>query len=430
MSAQFLFLIFAGFFGLFSVANANMTWSTPVTVYSQMAQSPQQAKIALHPTSSAAAIVWKTEDNGAYIIQASYFNGTTWAAPTNLGTSSVLPRIEVGISSTGAAVALWDQFIGGTLSLNAATYSNSSWSSATELANLGTSYFASFPTLSVNGSGNAAANWQDAASEIKAITYLASSNSWSSTYGLSEAGLTVSTEVPSPLQLKDDNTITTILFTPTAIWSDTTQALSPNGVPDNTRLLPYCTVAAEPIFKMDQNNGHAAFIFQCPNNKFIIFGTNYFESNVQDSWHFTIPSVPNPRVNVASFDLTVNPNSSSANAVWELGNGYVQVNNFNGVEWKIAATLSTNGSSPVVATNPTNNHVVAVWVDLINGGSDNTIKLSEFNGTTWSNPTSISSTSSTLGSPRIEINSQGFGIITWHRLVGSDDIIEAVTSTM
>ncbi|PIS02276.1 MAG: hypothetical protein COT85_05770 [Chlamydiae bacterium CG10_big_fil_rev_8_21_14_0_10_42_34] len=126
--------------------------------------------------------------------------------------------------------------------------------------------------------------------------------------------------------------------------------------------------------------------------------------------------------------MTVNPNNSSFAAIWEFSNGTTQINTFNSVEWKIAETISANGSAPSIAVNPTNNHVIAVWTDLSAGDANNTIKVSEFDGTTWPTPASISATITLPGSPRIAINSEGYGIITWNRLVDSDTVIEAVTS--
>jgi hypothetical protein len=270
-------------------------------------------------------------------------------------------------------------------------------------------------------------NWHDETDALKAVTYYESA--WLFPYLLSQPSLAVSTAVPSPLGVDSSNLLTTILFAPSSILVYTTDALSPSSTPINTTLLPYSVVAADPIFAMDQASGRGAFIFQYPQNKFLILATNYSGADVLETWHYTIPTVPNPRSDVVSFDLAINPNNGAVAAIWEI-DGFIEVNTFNGVEWKIAATLSTNGTSPAIAVNPTNNHVIAVWADLTAGSSSNTIKSTEFDGATWSMPTSLSAGSQLPGSPRIAINSQGYGIVIWDRVVGSNTVIEAVTSEL
>lgn len=412
-----------------TLSAASMTWSSPQTVYSQESVDIQDAKIALHSTSSAAAIIWQAESGGIYTIQASKFDGTDWAAPTNLSSSDEAAKLNIGMDSSGNAVAVWDKYELGSLSIFSAHYDGTNWGDAASLEAMTTAYFAPLPTLSVNPSGNATISWIDENSRLKGATYLASTASWSSSYYISEPNLTISTDIPSPVCICPQNINTTIIFTPTSILTNETSATSPEEPPENTLLAPFQAGSAYPAFKIDYRSNHSAFIFQYTTNQFIIFASNFYGTSQENSWNYTVAGVPNPRLAVTDFDIAINPNNSGAAAIWKLSSGAIGVATFNGNSWKLATELSTNGSSPSIAINPTNQHVIAVWADLTAGGSNNTVKVSEFDGVSWSSPTAISSTSTTLDKAQIQINEQGYGLITWQRLVGSNTVVESANSS-
>lgn len=419
MKFLFSFLISASFF----IFNEAVAWTDPVTVYSSMGNDLQTPHLSLHPSNSTAVAVWTKNSGSDYTIQAAGFNGTSWSSPTDLGTSSETPRYQACLNQSGNALVVWQEF-NEALYLASVLYDGTNWSNSEIVANLGGSYYNPFFNADYSPTGTGVVDWKTSDGRLSARTYL--SSTWGTPYYLSEVGLSLVDTVAFPLAVSSSDWLYSVIFATDGVYTNVCSPTSPPSTPDDVKVSPYISSSVEPKMASVASQDRVAFAYQDANN--IIAGVNFRPGLDASSWYFTVVKkdiVKDPAVKI---DIALNPSNGRLAAIWQLTSGAIEASIYDGVRWTPYATLSTNGTSPSIAFNSTNNHAFAVWADLVAGGSDNTIMSSEWDRSSWSSSTSISAASSELDSPVIKTNSNGAALVLWQRLVSGDTIIEACFS--
>lgn len=168
-------------------------WQANSTILSanaggEIATTPQ---VAVNDASEA-AVVWIQNSGGSLAIQASTYSGGVWSAPANLTAFGATPlsNPKVGIATNGNAVAIWE-VDGGVPSIMASVFNNATntWSAAVTISTAGVP--SADPSLAVAPSGNAYATWTQATggARIYSAFLPAGSTTWAAPTAVSTTGL-------------------------------------------------------------------------------------------------------------------------------------------------------------------------------------------------------------------------------------------------
>ncbi len=417
---KFFFFLLFGALGLYAEPD-NYSWSVPTTVYSSSGVNAISPKLALHASNQSAILSWVDYSSGIYTTRAGSFNGVSWSVGPSFTSSTAVPTTQVGIDSSGKGLAIWDNINGVLLSIRSSRFDGANWSEPV-LVTATDSAYSCFPQLAVNSLGNAVCIWQDQLARILlARDFNATSNSWGNQYGLKVSSVNLSA-VPSLVGLNTSNVANVIMFAQQGVYGASYQALTSKPSATFSSLENFATNVA-PQISVNPNDGAILWVAQSSS------GGNLKSGRKLEGGTWSLAQIVNmTSFVVSSLSIALDRVTDGAVAAWQTTGGSIQVSLYNGDSWTAPQELSTNGASPTVAVNGQNNHAVVAWVDLTAGGTSNTIKVSEY-GSSWSSPSSISATSSTLQSPCIAINDNGFALVVWSRLVGSNQVLEMATSS-
>ncbi len=399
------------------------TWSAPSTVYSSSGISATSPIIAIRPSSSSVVLGWLNVVGSTYTVAVNSYNGSSWGTAATLDATTTQPTLQIGTDSSGKGLLVWNYFDGSNLSLRSSRFNGSSWASAATVASLGSTSYTPYHQVAMNLSGNAVCTWRDNSGALNAADFSASSASWINSYSFGSP-IVAALAVPALVALDSSNMATIVIFSSLGVDIGTYLAIVPTPLPYFGPSLPIViTATSEPQIAVNPNDGSIAWMGQYANNKNMI---GAYILGGQKSW---IPiSISNKySLNFNSMSLAISRYDDRLAFAWATYDGLIQASLFNGTSWSDPYTLSTNGATPSIAINPTNKHVVVAWADSTAGGSSNTVKVCEY-GTSWGGAVSISAGSSTVASPSLAINDSGAAMIVWSRLVGSDKVLEMATS--
>jgi len=146
-----------------AILTSHYSNSSGWSIAKELSNRGEKPQISMNRSGSAVAVWRHWYDNSKYFIETSrYIAGTGWTTieriEYNSGDSADNP--QVGIDEDGNAIAIWQQFDGSYTSI----YSNHfgvlfGWGTA-QLTETNDNGDASFPQISIDGSGNAIAVWQ------------------------------------------------------------------------------------------------------------------------------------------------------------------------------------------------------------------------------------------------------------------------------
>ena len=348
-------------------------WSTPadLSATTQEAYNPQVTVDG----SGRATAVWRGNDATNRIVQASSsLNGAAWSTPANLsptGQDASNPQITVAVS--GLATAVWDRYDGTNFILQASTsLDGAAWSAPANVSTAGQD--ASFPQITVDGSGLATAVWQDydGANHIVQASTSLNGEAWSIPINLS----TVGQDASSPQVAVD------VSGRATAVW-----------------------------------HRHD--------------GTNYFVQ-ASTSLHGAAWSIP-VDLSIAEGDgspqITVDV-SGLATAVWDRVDGTnftVQAStSLNGAAWSAPTNVSTAGQyayDPQITVDGSG-LATAVWLGY--RGTNHIVQAStSLNGAAWSTPVDLSTAGQDVDRPQITTDGSGFATAVWQGSDGTNNIVQA-----
>lgn len=395
---------------------ANMHWSSVSTLSNPAIYDSHLPQILAHPSQQSAKAIWVALGEDTYSLFTTDFSANNWDAATLLASSSHFlysPRLSV--DGSGHYVAIWDESNGSVLSIQAAQNSGSGWSAPQLIHTVSVGDDQLHLNLSTNEEGVAVISWQDSDARLHGLTY--ENEELSAPYFLSQEGLAVETSILAPNL--------TLFTTDTGVDATPFDPINPPTDPISQNLYPI--PVKNPLLQLGfaSDGVQSISIFQDRKSLFLISAILKNGSN----WSHSI--VDMPYASVLDVQAAISPTSNKGAAIWQLSSGTLKAAVFDGREWGDEVTLSSNGSAPSIAFNPLNDHVIAVWGDLAEGGVENSVKLAEFDNTNWSSPTSISATGTSFGETQIHINAPGYGFIVWTRIPtpGDHAIVEAVTGS-
>lgn len=134
-------------------------WSAPERVGSASG-GPVQPQTAVDGGGNAVA-VWKSFDGSRWTVRASrYQAGAGWGAAQALADGDVLDaHPQVASDASGAAVAVWEQSDGARYRIWSRRWADGAWEAA-EVVDAAAAGDAVFPSVAMDGSGNAIAAWR------------------------------------------------------------------------------------------------------------------------------------------------------------------------------------------------------------------------------------------------------------------------------
>lgn len=318
---------------LIFLANFLEAWNIPAQQISPLGDFSFEPAVSLSLNSSNNGIATWSHLDTNYIVQAAFFNGTTWGAPVNVSTAGQdALQSRVGMDSTGLAHAVWRRSDGANLVIQTSAYNGSSWSSPINLSLTGQD--ATDPQIAVNDTNRAIAVWtrSNGSNNVIQASFF-DGTSWGSALTISDVGQDASVPQISINQFNKGM----------AVWS-----------------------------RSDGSNIRTQAAF---------FDGSTWSSAVDISPAGADTSEPAVSLN----------DSNIATAIWNFDSGssifVAQAARFNGTSWAAATTipLSTGTSSPLVGTWPSGD-AVAVWKNY--DGFDR-IYYSIYSGGVWSNGVSI-----------------------------------------
>ncbi|CDR33314.1 beta strand repeat-containing protein [Criblamydia sequanensis] len=153
------------------------TWGAPVTINTPGLNS-ELPQVSLNSTDRALAVWEEPNGLGDVLIQAAFFNGTTWDAPVQLSSTGFnSSNAQVSLNDSNIGFATWILNNAGLGEIQAAPFNGTTWDAAETIIEPGSTGYS--PKIEVWPSGNAVAVWinNDFSSErVKGTIY--SSGSW------------------------------------------------------------------------------------------------------------------------------------------------------------------------------------------------------------------------------------------------------------
>ena len=394
---------------------ADGTWGTAALIETDTtdAYDPQVA----FDSSGNATVVWSLYGN----IWANHFIDNSWGTATQITTPGFANNPQVAVDSSDNAIAVWHRT--DDTSIWSSRYNGSSWSSPV-LIEAG-SGAADSPLIAVDGSGNAISVWRQSDGSVYNIwANHFNGTSWG-TAELIEAGVGDTDK----LQVAIDSSGNAI-----AVWSQfigaelsiltnrfngTSWGTTPTVIESNTGL------AVSPQISFDKNDNALVVWHQRDVNGIYNIWANRFNGT---SWGTAEP-IETETANDAYNPQIAFDDMGIAFAVWEQSDGTnrsIWVNHYNGTSWSTAVLIETevgNATNPQVAVDSSGKALV-VWKQ--HDGSYERIWANRFNGTSWGTAALIESNiGNAYYSPQVAVDNSGKAIAVWSQYSGTNPSIWA-----
>jgi len=402
------------------------SWSTPADL-SVTGQDAYDLQVTVSSTGLATA-VWYRDDGSNYIIQSSTSqNGAAWSTPADVSvTGQNADQPQVTVSSTGLATAVWTRYDGSNWIIQSSTSQNGgAWSTPVDLSATGAN--ALNPQVTVSSTGLATAVWsRDGSNDIIQSSTSQNGGAWSTPADVSVTGqnaynpqVTVSSTGLATAVWRRDNGSNYIIQSSTSqnggAWSTPADVSVTGQNSDQPQVTVSSTGLATAVwYRYDGSND----IIQASTSQ----NGGAWSTPVNIS--LTGGGTDNPQVTVSSTGL--------ATAVWRL---------FDGLHWLIQASTSHNGGAwstpanisltdgvadaPQVTVSYTG-LAIAVW-GLATDGDDIIQSSTSQNGGAWSTPADLSATGQNAINPQVTVSSTGLATAVWKRSNGSEYIVQSST---
>jgi len=166
-----------------------MIWSTPIQLEDNI--ESYEARICCDNFGNATAI-WVASNGTNLVVQAAYFNGSSWT-PTGSGTTISNPGEDTDVpqiccDDLGNTIAVWQSYNGFNTIIQSSRFDGSSWTPAEQISKAGLDAFR--PQICCNNSGNAIAVWAGSdGSNLITQASLFDGTSWSSSEDIFDISL-------------------------------------------------------------------------------------------------------------------------------------------------------------------------------------------------------------------------------------------------
>lgn len=347
-----------------------------------------------------------------------------WEAPVTISTTTS-NEPQIGISASGYAVSIWNEFDGVNTNIQSATLDKGeSWSSPITISSVTGNNPQAYPQIAVDLAGNAVAVWEEfnGTSVIKAST-LPLFGSWSTPITISSP-TTDGSQIPQ-VAVDDFGNAVAVWMRHNGFFNIVQSAVLPFGgswsSPADVSSLSIDSFS--PQVDVDAS-GNAVAVWTNVTSQIIQGATLPFGGSWTSSVNISSAS------DLSNIPLMTVDSSGNATAIWT---------GFNGTDFLIqSSTLPFGGSwtSPVdisaigtisfasqVTADPSGN-AIAIWNSVI--GSDIITQAATLPfGGSWSSPVNLSASGGQAFDSQVSTDSSGNAIAIWDRFDGINVIIQA-----
>ncbi|OGN56956.1 MAG: hypothetical protein A3D96_06390 [Chlamydiae bacterium RIFCSPHIGHO2_12_FULL_44_59] len=376
---------------------ANINWLPPEVLFTSPDHDGSTPQVFFDEDPDQIEVVFLAEKPGESLVLNSHFDGETWEAGAFpiYTADAPLNSLRLGQDHANHRAIFWVSKESESLSVLGAQFGNSIWDGAIAVGNsLRTQQT---PTLNttISKAGSPVSTWQNDEGQLEGSTF--NEGFPSETYLLSEEGREVTRSLVAPsLAIYD---------TIEGIFGTVFDPLAPPIQPKSTILFPLPAQSLSLDVDGDQEN--LMFLFVDNRSGFLI-GAHFFNN----FWTYRIVD-PNrlTRTNVAT---AIAFNGARAAATWATNPGHVYVNTYDSSSWALPIILDV-GMAPSLFILPENGHVLTVWISINSVTQNQTVKVSEFDLTSWSSPITLSNEGTEISNLQVRSNGLGTSIVSWSR---------------
>ena len=391
-------------------------WSPPANV--SATGNNKNLHIAVDGAGLATA-VWDNFDGTHLSVQASSsLNGAQWSSPVTVSTTENNDTPQIGVDGSGRATAVWEHNDGINLIVQASySVNGAAWSAPVTVSSPG---YNTYAQLTVDGSGLATAVWISlgtATNNTVQASYSVNGATWSAPATLA----TILGGISHPQITVDGSGRVT------ALWNDAglKASSSLNGA---TWSAPVAVSAGESASDAQitvDGLGRATAVWTVDGGQGRVLRAS---SSLPGAAWSTPTNLSVDGQNAGQPQVTVD-GSGRVTAVWSGYNGTIGIleasTSLDGVAWSIPAELSAAGqdaSSPQITVDGSG-LATAIWLGSDDGDIYGVHASTSLNGAPWSAPVTISTPGQDENQPQIAADKSGFAAAAWLLTDGDNFIV-------